>query len=231
LPATITAQSQILCTGVPTPFDPPAAWTGACTAADAIPAGKLCGGAPCAYSIAMAPLTVIESGCAPTVVNPPVSPPEWTTTAGTCVGELVGTCSSPGEICAPILPPPPPGFAICIVTTGDRTCPTEFSSKRIFYDRFDDSRECSACSCSTPTGGTCSGMISIFKDSDCSSLINIETITSTAPSFCYALPPGTALGSKSAGPLTHTPGACDASGGDAMGTAVPVEPSTFCCRP
>jgi hypothetical protein len=45
------------------------------------------------------------------------------------------------------------------------------------------------------------------------------------------LPPGTALGSKSAGPLTPTPGTCQASGGDVIGSVDPVEPSTFCCRP
>lgn len=234
LPATITAESQFLCTGQPTPFNPPAGWTGACTSMDAIPAGQLCGGNPCAYSLAMAPLTVMESGCAPTVVNPPAAPPGspvWSTQAGTCVGEIVGTCSSPGEICAPVVPPPPPGFAVCIVTSGDRTCPDEFSDRHVFYDHFDDSRMCSACACSTPTGGKCSGAISVFKDADCSSLINSDTITSTAPTFCFSLPPGTALGSKSAGPLTHTPGACDASGGEPMGSAEPVEPFTFCCRP
>lgn len=231
LPATITAQSQFLCTGVATSFDPPPGWTGACTSVNAIPAGQLCGGSPCAYSIGMAPLTLNESGCTPTVVNPPVSPPAWTTKASTCVGEIVGTCTSPGEICAPVLPPPPPGFTICIGTSGDRTCPVEFSEKHVFYDHFDDSRACSACACSTPTGGSCTGKISIFNDGDCSSQIDIVTITSTAPSFCFSLPPGAALASKSSGPLTHTPGTCAASGGEAMGTAVPVEPSTFCCRP
>src|SRR5512132_352019 len=229
LPATILARSQPLCMGVPTPFNPPTEWAGECTSVNAIPSGELCGGALCAQSLAMAPLTLSEGGCAPIVVNPPVwppGPPVWSTVAGTCVGGIVGTCSSPSEICAPVVPPPPPGFAVCIVTGGDRMCPDELSDKHVFYDHFEDSRACSACACSTPTGGKCTGVVSTFKDGDCNAQINSVTITSTAPSFCFSLPPGTALGSKSAGPLTHTPGTCQASGGDVVGSVDPVEAST-----
>ena len=77
----------------------------------------------------------------------------------------------------------------------------------------------------------CSGLISYFNDGACGSLINSVTITSTAPSFCHAVPPGTALGSKSAGPLTRAPGSCQPSGGESQGAAEPVEATTFCCRP
>jgi hypothetical protein len=42
---------------------------------------------------------------------------------------------------------------------------------------------------------------------------------------------GQALGSKSAGPTTYLPGTCPAMGGDASGSAIPIEPATFCCRP
>ena len=74
-------------------------------------------------------------------------------------------------------------------------------------------------------------MISYFTDSACSTVINSDTVTSTAPSFCHEVPPGIALGSKSAGLLTHTPGSCLPTGGDSQGAAEPVEATTFCCRP
>ena len=74
-------------------------------------------------------------------------------------------------------------------------------------------------------------MISYFTDSACSTVINSVTITSTEQSFCHEVPPGIALGSKSAGPLTHTPGSCLPIGGDSIGSAEPVEATTFCCRP
>ena len=236
LPATLTASSAICNIGgnTWTSFDPPAAWTGACTQANAIPAGTLCGGVPCTQSLSIAPLTLTESDCTPTLASPPATPsgpPIWSTVAYTCEGAPSGTCSDPGETCAPVVPPPPPGFSVCIDITGDRTCPDELSDKHVVYDHFDDGRTCSACACSAPTGGMCSGLVSYFKDGACGSLINSVTITSTAPSFCHEVPPGTALGSKSAGSLTHTPGSCQPSGGDSQGTAEPVEATTFCCRP
>jgi hypothetical protein len=236
LPATLTASSSAVCNAgnTWTSFDPPDAWTGACTQANAIPAGKLCGGVPCTQSLSIAPLTLTESACTPMITSPqaaPPGPPFWSTVAYTCEGEPSGKCSNPGETCAPVVPPPPPGFAVCIGITGDRTCPDELSDKHVVYDHFDDGRTCSACTCSAPTGGQCTGMISYFTDGTCSSLLNTDTITSTAPSFCHAVPPATALGSKSAGPLTRTPGTCQPSGGDSLGSAEPLEATTFCCRP
>jgi hypothetical protein len=50
-------------------------------------------------------------------------------------------------------------------------------------------------------------------------------------SSCADVPAGSALGSKSAGPTTYTPGACEASGGEPLGAAVPSQPVTFCCLP
>ncbi|MEP7127035.1 MAG: hypothetical protein ABJE95_39245 [Byssovorax sp.] len=235
LPVALTASSAIcnVAGNFSTSFDPPNAWTGACTTANAIPGGKLCGGVPCTQSLTIAPVTMIEGACTPTLASLPAAPsgpPFWNTVAHTCEGESSGTCSNPGDTCAPVVPPPP-DFAVCIGIAGDRTCPDEFSDKHLVFDHFDDARSCSACTCAAPSGGMCSSMISYFTDGACSAVINMETITSTAQSFCYSLPPGAALGSKSAGPLTHTPGVCPPSGGDPLGSGEPVEPTTFCCRP
>jgi hypothetical protein len=119
---------------------------------------------------------------------------------------------------------------VCIDITGDRTCPDEFGDKHVVYDHFDDGRTCSACACSAPTGGKCSGAISIFKDGACGTNPVLVLTAMSDATICGELPPGGALGSKSAGPLTHTPGSCQPSGGDSQGTAEPVEATTFCCR-
>ena len=62
-----------------TPFDPPPAWDGGCTAEDAVDAGELCEGGPCVASITIAPLAVEESACAaiepPIPDDPPGGPP------------------------------------------------------------------------------------------------------------------------------------------------------------
>ena len=235
LPATLTASSAVCdITWNPWSFDPPDGWTGACTQANAIPAGKLCGGVPCTQSLSVAPLTLTESACTPTLTSPsaaPPGPPTWSTVAYTCEGIPSGTCSNPGETCAPVVPPPPPGFTVCIAVTGDRSCPDEFSHKRVVYDHFDDNRSCSACGCSAPTGGKCSGAISIFDNGACGTNPVLVLTAMSDVSTCGTVPTGGALGSKSAGPLTHTPGSCLPSGGDSIGSADPVEATTFCCRP
>ncbi|MFS8071133.1 MAG: hypothetical protein ACMG6S_32595 [Byssovorax sp.] len=233
LPPWITADSQPLCSGNSTTFDAPAGWTGACTAANAIPAGKLCNGVPCVQSLSIAPLTMNESGCSPSVAPPPSKTPEpatWSTAALVCVGKPSGLCADPGEACAPVVPDPLPGFLVCIIRDGDRTCPEGWPDKHVFFDHVNDDRTCSPCACSTPSGSSCAGSISVFKDSDCSVPLPLTLpLDATGPS-CSSIPAGSALGSKAAGPVTYTPGTCQPTGGEALGATTPAEPSTFCCR-
>ena len=47
----------------------------------------------------------------------------------------------------------------------------------------------------------------------------------------HVVPSGQALRSKLATAPVYVPGVCQASGGEPVGDAVPVEPSTFCCLP
>jgi hypothetical protein len=234
LPATFTADNQPLCAGNSTTFDAPAPWTGACTVANAILAGKLCNGSPCVQSLFVAPLTLNESGCMPSVAPlPSAAPPEpatWNTAAVVCVGKPSGLCSDPGETCAPVVPDPSPGFRVCIVREGDRACPEGWSDKHVFFDHVNDDRTCSPCTCSAPAGSSCAGSISVFKESDCSSPLLMLSLDATGPS-CVSVPSGSALGSKSAGPVTYTPGTCASGGGESLGATAPAEPSTFCCRP
>lgn len=238
LPATFTADSQPLCSGNSTAFDAPAGWTGACTSANAIPAGKLCNGVPCVQSLSIAPLMMNESGCMPSGAPPPPTPPgpppepsTWSTAALVCVGKPSGLCADPAETCAPVVPDPSPGFLVCVVRDGDRTCPEGWPDKHVFFDRVDDTRGCSPCACSAPTGSSCAGSVSVFKDDACGVPLPLTLpLDATGPS-CHTVPPGTALGSKAAGPVTYTPGTCQPSGGEPQGSTAPAEPSTFCCRP
>jgi hypothetical protein len=176
-----------------------------------------------------------EGECLPSVASTPSkTPPEpatWSTAALVCVGKPSGLCADPGETCAPVVPDPSPSFLVCIVRDGDRACPEGWSDKHVFFDHVDDSRTCSPCACSAPSGSACAGSISVFKDSDCSVPLPLTlSLDATGPS-CHTVPPGSALGSKAAGPLTYTPGTCQPSGGEPIGSTTPAEPSTFCCRP
>jgi hypothetical protein len=235
LPTSITADSQPLCSGDSTTFDAPAAWTGACTAAHAIPAGKLCDGVHCVQSLSVASLGMSENGCTPSVAPAPAagppSPGTWSTAALVCVGKPSGVCADPGAICAPVVPEPSPGFLVCIERDGDRACPEGWPSRYVFFDHVNDDRACSPCTCSAPSGSACAGSISFFKDSACSAPLPLTLPLDATQPNCVNVPAGSALGSKSASPLTYTPGTCQPSGGAPIGATTPAEPSTFCCRP
>jgi hypothetical protein len=116
---------------------------------------------------------------------------------------------------------------------GDRDCvpPTPYTDKHVFYEKFQDTRACSPCTCGVPTGSACSSMVSIYTDGACSTLAYTATVDATGPA-CHDLPAGTPLGSKSATtPPTYIPGTCAPGGGMPMGAATPTGPSTLCCLP
>jgi hypothetical protein len=241
LPTTITASNAPVCTtpgNISLSFDPPAGWAGDCTQANAIPAGQLCGGVPCVQSVSIGALILNETGCTPTVPSAPTPPPgpgdssEWGTVAIACSSNHGGQCSDPGETCAPNLPPPPPGFQVCISAFEDHECFEPFPNKYVTYFSTHDARACSPCTCDTPSGGMCTGAISIFNDSACSTLPLVTlTVGSDGPQ-CTQVLPGYALASKkSASPLTYTAGACKPSGGEPIGTEEPTQAKTFCCQP
>jgi hypothetical protein len=214
---------------VHTSFDAPAGWSGACTAENPIPANEKCNGVNCVQSLTIAPLTLTEAPCA--VSTTPVAsklPYTWGTVAQSCHGLTTGACATPSEICAPAVEP---GFAQCLVQYGDRECPDAYPDKHVFYYGFDDTRSCTPCACSAPTGSTCTAFVSAFKDGSCSSPVVAGSVDATVSTCLDVSPSGQALGSKLATEPVYVPGVCQVSGGEAIGDAVPEEPSTFCCLP
>lgn len=237
LPTTIVANSS-QCpppgSGVTrTPFDPPAGWGGSCTAFDAVQAHATCpGGALCVQSITVGPLLVRENACTP-VVGPIAknSPIAWGGFARACIG--TGLCLTNGDVCAPTADASPGGFLQCISHDGDVACPVQFASaypnKHVFYAGVDDQRTCAACTCGKPAGSQCSAKLSVYEDAVCSMSVLDANIDSTATTCHDIIPAGSALGSKAIGPTTYAPGTCQAAGGEAVGTATLLNPTTFCC--
>lgn len=235
LPTSLTAYNSTSCPApsgsVPTLFDAPAGWDGACTPANPIPAKKMCIGGDCVQSLTIEPLSLTEMPCGVSVE--PVAaklPYAWGTAARTCHGVAFGPCMTPAEICAP---PVEPGFEQCLIHDGDRECPGPYTVKHVFYYGFEDTRACAPCACSAPIGGTCTASVSVFKDPLCATPIlgGSYGIDSTGPACIDILPSGQAFGSKLATAPVYSPGVCQVSGGEAIGGAAPTEPSTFCCLP
>jgi hypothetical protein len=212
-----------------TSFDAPAPWSGDCNTENPIPANQKCNGVNCVQSLTVAPLTLTEGPCA--VSTTPVAsklPHTWGSVAQSCHGLTSGSCATPSEICAPAALP---GFAQCLVRYGNRECPGAYPDKHVFYYGFEDTRACTPCACSEPMGGTCTAQLSVYKDNACSALSSTVGLSSASPTCFDVVPSGQALGSKLATPPVYAPGACQVSGGEAVGDAVPREPSTFCCLP
>jgi hypothetical protein len=233
LPTTLTASSAP-CPGdgagvTHTSFDAPAGWSGACSAAAAIPANQKCNGVNCVQSLTIAPLVLAETPCAVSTI--PVAaalPYTWGAVAHSCHGIANGPCPSADEVCRPAIVP---GFAQCIFQKGDNECPAAYSDKHVFYKGIADTRSCTACGCGAPTGGTCTAFLSAYKDGACSSPVGSVTVDATGSACLDILPSGQALGSKLSEQPVYAPGVCQVSGGAPMGEAIPDEPSTYCCLP
>ena len=230
LPSTLTASTAVCGTpGVTTSFNAPAPWNGSCDSTTQTPSGA-------AHSLTIAPLTMTENGCAsgpPTAAK--VISLRWETFARGCdipmpPGPLQRSTCWPEE-------PIPPGFKACIFYDGESACPNDdpgnsFTEQHVLYKGVQDDRQCSACSCGAPTGSTCKAQVSIYEGASCSTSPLLSIPITSVMSACFDITlPGQALGSKSAGPTTYLPGTCPPGGGDGSGTAIPIKPSTFCCRP
>jgi hypothetical protein len=215
-----------------TSFDPPASWGGTCTAANAIPAAKLCGGVPCVQSVTIAPLTLTQGKCLP--VEPVAVPatPSWKTFARACVlNSSTQICGTVGGSCAPR--PPSAEFRVCTTQKGDPAkikCPASYPDRSVFYEDIFDGIACSECKCDDPTGGTCTGSIGLFSDGACGAPLVGPTLSIDAKGpKCYDLPQGSALGSKSASQPIFTAGACAATGGELKNGTLPFVATVICC--
>ncbi len=226
LPATLTTAAASCAGDNPsvahTSFDPPAAWTGACTVENAIPAGKLCGGVPCVQSVTIAPVTMKQGGCLP-IKTPNVTPPASTRYARACgLGSAPACTVSPG-VCVPAAPGPE--FKQCIAFLGETAlskCPAGYPNRNIFYQ--EGSISCSPCACDTPVGSSCSGSIVVSPDSACGPPLFPEISFNGKDTTCADVPPGSALGSKSADAPSYHGGSCTPSGGTPLA-------AVFCCQP
>jgi hypothetical protein len=234
LPATMTANAATCAldgAATPhTPFNPASGWGGACDTNAAIPSGKLCSGVKCVQSLTIGPLSISESGCAPS--QPPAqSAPTWGSFARACKAEPRMMCGAGSGTCL-AEPPMGAGFRVCMYQDGDQACPdiSPYSEKHLFYGGYHDTRACGACTCGAASGSTCAATLSIYTDGACS-VLAYATAVDASGATCHDLPPGTPLGSKAAGAATYAPGACAPGGGAPTGSADPIKPATLCCLP
>ena len=231
LPSKLTA-STMACGasgGSSTSFNAPDPWDGSCDSTTKVPGGA-------AQSLMIDPLVMTENGCAPGLPVPAkIVSLRWETFA---LGCDIGLPGGPIERSACISEPLPAGFKACIFYDGERACPNDepgdvFTEQHVFYNGVKDDRQCSTCSCGAPTGSVCAATVSIYgNDLTCNGPTFAQVPISSAKPACLDITlPGQGLGSKSAGSVSYLPGTCPPVGGDASGSAIPIEPATLCCRP
>lgn len=217
-------------------FDGPANWDGSCTAANAIAEDKLCGGVPCVRSLSVDPPVVTEGDC-PVMTEGEEAPDEsipfsgfinqWPTLDS--VGALA--CADDGTPCTytSCSPYPPSPFKVCVYVEDDLPCPLEWPERSVFFDGGTDNRECSPCSCSPPTGGSCLAQIHVYTDDNCTNEQLSPYVSSDMPPPCHDLMSGISLGSKKAEVIERMPGTCTPQGGEPTGKVEMGKPFTFCC--
>jgi hypothetical protein len=238
LPETWTVRSEPCGgDGIETPFDPPPGWDGMCSAADTIPAGQLCDGKPCVRSLWVSAPPIEEQPCEVVTgqVDPggppklvPFAPPPTSTTARACAPSAPwSTCQEePDKLC---LPKAGSEFSTCMRKPGDEACPEGWPVRHVVYEDVDVDTSCSPCSCSPPSGGTCSAAFSAHSDSMCGGPPNAGVVGTGLPGQCVDLLPGVALASKQAALLSYEPGKCEPSGGEPVLSVELDGATTICC--
>lgn len=133
---------------------------------------------------------------------------------------------SPGQV---RMPPPqaPFGTTLCVVQAGSAACPSPYTSKSVYYSGLSDTRTCSACTCNSPTGATCTGGdVAIYTASTQCSGASLSIATGDA---CKG--PGAVASLQLTGSTLQGTASCVAGGGAASGTAAGTGATTICCLP
>ncbi len=240
-PTTLTANSEACPADGPgvthTSFDAPTSWAGGCTSSNPIPMGKQCGSGPCVKSITIDPPAIQETGCAVAVQPVPKLNPggvTFKTHARECLGNpLPEEGCGQGEACMPTAEPPPPGFHQCIAREGDEAdCPGSYPERFVFYEKYEDQRGCTPCSCGAATGSICETRIALYNATDCGAppVVLAQSSIASGP-LCADLPPGMGLLSKAGLSREYIPGTCEPLGGEPMGEVVMRVATTFRCQP
>lgn len=209
--------------GVEIPYPAPEGWTGECHSNGVIPGEQV--GSVQVLSPVLAP-------CAP-IETPPEEPGSfgWETLARACKGPgIYGRCAE-GLTCGTGAEPPE-GFAACIYRQRQVfECPADYPEQRVFHDGIDASGvSCTACTCGDPEGGKCVVFGTAFEDTVCADLLG-GSGSSLAHAGCTDSGAPKPLGSMTALVYENEPGTCPPSGGQPVGEAMPLHPTTFCCQP
>jgi hypothetical protein len=166
-------------------------------------------------------LNTTNASCPPQA-NVNIPSPYFVTTVKGCNPPRTPTRCEDAGLCLPAAMEP--YGEMCVYTEGDVACPAgPYTERSVAYTSIEDTRECSDCTCGTPTG-TCGGLVRYV--SACSGDF-IGLYATTAPGACTTM--NTSPSAVSYAPEPQV--SCMPSGGQAQGEANPAAPITVCCLP
>jgi hypothetical protein len=217
-------------------FSGPANWDGSCTNVYGMPKGTMCGNEPCAQSVWASPLDAPTNDACAAAKKIPSSTKEqsWKTRAIACQATTQnGACGSENSFC---VAKPGPEWLSCVYQKGVHAlnvCPNNYrdSVRTLYpYEPIDD-RSCTECACGAPSGSACIGNMRLYDDASCSVEVVNLLVGSMSENCTGVVPAGLGLGSKRVSNLSYLSGTCEASGGEAVGSAVvdAQRAVTFCC--
>jgi hypothetical protein len=163
-------------------------------------------------------------GCTASQQNPTKPDVHWESQVRACRddGAKRAGCDS-GKLCLPKSAGSDFAEGYCVWREGEDDCPAQtFTHKQTYHREFDDTRECSACSCS---GASCSYRWKIFNSGDTSCTAPILEIVDA--NQCVQVNP--ASDKLRVGVSIEAAGQCTASGGDGRGEVSATRPITVCC--
>ncbi|NUP07262.1 MAG: hypothetical protein HOW73_14505 [Polyangiaceae bacterium] len=208
----------------------PNPWDFMCTALDTAPGGLSCGGGlPCNRSVKSQPATVTPGTCTPTGGEPSGGEPTWGEGVKACRSATTLQGCDAGLTCIP-RPPAPFEPRTCIGKVGDHECPAgPFTLRSQSFSGFEDTRECSECTCGDSSGGSCKITLSLHTDTSCTSANPILLQSGS----CVDLSGNPTISGRTAS-ITTPPsgGSCPVTGGGVpSGSVTETNPTTFCCLP
>jgi hypothetical protein len=163
------------------------------------------------------------SGCTPSAQSSNKPEVTWAKrVVGCSAGDSTrGGCKS-GEQC---LPKHASSNALCVWRDGDHACPTQtYTEKHVYHRDIDDTRSCTACSCSGPN---CSYHWSVFNAADTACASPIVALTSADQ--CVQVNP--AMDKLRVGASITGDGSCTPSGGTSQGSVSGTDAISVCCVP
>lgn len=155
-----------------------------------------------------------------------VDPFAWPQPAMVCeLNTALGEGCGDAAACVP-LPPSLWVPQICFHRPGSTSCPGIGYDRYTVFSSWTDSRGCSTCECSSPTGGTCNDVVTVYGPEGCAG--NGTQLPNDGT--CQLL-----TGSTYYESLRYTPGvpsgaSCTPSGGEPIGTVNPTGSTTVCCK-